>query len=63
MEKLFNIGDLDLIRDVPIEIETLLKKNQSLRKALIVVGSIGLIGFGIWIYREFFNYRNDERGK
>ena len=63
MEKLFNIGDLDVIRNIPTEIDSLIKKNQSLRKALIIISSIGIIGFGIWIYREIINYNNDERGE
>ncbi len=40
-----------------------MKSNKTLKKALILVGTIGLLGFGIWIYREFAIYDNDERGK
>lgn len=63
MERQFNIGDLDIIRDIPLELDVLMKRNKILKESLFIVSAIGLTGFGIWIYRESIKSSNHEQRK
>lgn len=60
METIYEIGMLDTLRDIPIEIEKIEKKNIKLKNTIgIIIGTSTLLLIGFLIY----HYKNKEDDK